>query len=198
MTMPIRTAFDLDGVLVDFVTAWDQVLYTLYNVRIDMEHDQYRIRTYPEMLPQNLIQKSVLETCTSRGLIEPYPKAHQSLLTAYFLCQSRPVRIVTARPVESATETHLLIRSFTDIPYELVFSKSSKKINYLYDQDVFVEDRRRTAISISKAGKYCYLIDKPYNRIKNASIHSNIDRVYSLPELNFKLFQHDKYHEWAA
>lgn len=159
-----RVAFDLDGVLVNTFGVFCNVLEESHPGIKVLKNNEFRISTDPPITDKE-IWRIFYEAFPRIDDIKIFPGA-SSLLRWVFDETLEPVKIVTSRPRKFQLETLFLIKKFYDGPLHLqMVDDSSEKINYLKRQDIFVEDRRKTAIQLAAAGKTVLLIDRYYNRL---------------------------------
>jgi len=86
-----------------------------------------------------------------------------------------PVHIITSRP-KGAFMHHCtmlsLKKNFPGVDFSVdIVGSSSEKPRWMFGTDIIFEDRRRTAINMSRIGYIVFLINRDYNRLED-SVHS--------------------------
>jgi len=90
----------------------------------------------------------------------PLVEGAEELLRKLWEQGKEPIHIITARDINYATQTYKLINRF-NVPYTL--SMVENKVPYV-TKYFFVDDRRETAVLLSKLGKYVYMPYQTYNQ----------------------------------
>ena len=102
------------------------------------------------------------------------------------LAPDDPIKIVTARRIETAVVTYKLIRErIFDGPFDLSFAPGEDKSKYLCHHHYFVEDRRKNALSLAEKGIIVYMPDCPWNQSAGNRLidHPKINRIKGVYEL---------------
>jgi len=174
MLLRNNIAFDLDSTLVDLTTVFNTVLDEMFPGHRKLNVDSFQIHTEPALTNKE-IWWVFYEVFPRVKDLKPFPGAIETLEKLYQYTGD-PISIITARPMNFATETYRLVhRIMGSIPYSLHITQDSReKIKYLHGIDYFVDDRRRTAIELAENGKHVYLVDRPWNQ--------------ELPDLSPKVF----------
>jgi len=174
--------FDLDGVLIDFV----HVLKFLLNRDgyETVDDTQFQFTTNPH-LSKSEMWEYVIKAYPLWDIFPIYPGVY-TLLQKVWHNTATPINVITARPIESALYTHkLLNKVMGGIPHTVALvDDGNDKLNYLDPDDILVEDRRKTALHLAKAGVRTYLIDKPYNQIPHEHRISEITRIPDIRMMN--------------
>ena len=160
----LKIAFDLDEVLVHLMPSVYRHLDEMYGA-VRVKHDQFRIETDPP-LSNTKVWKAIRAAIKDWENIEIEPRADEVMKTFYEVTE-RPIRVITARPLDCVEHTHRLVRHFCKVPHEIIFAGSESKMTHLLDTDAMVEDRRKTALYLAEHGKTVFLVDKPHNQIEN-------------------------------
>ena len=179
----IDIAFDLDGVLVDFIKPLRYWLHKLYDAKI-IDDSKYRLIIDP-FLTIFCLKKCFYLTYKNHSMIKAYPGAYQLLRTLWDLSDNDPIRIITARSaISAANYTHKLLKNIlSEIPYNLSFALRQDKLLRLNRCAYFVEDNRQTAIELAKNGKKVFLVKKSYNKLSDDYPNiTPIDDLYYLLE----------------
>jgi phosphoglycolate phosphatase-like HAD superfamily hydrolase len=94
---------------------------------------------------------------------------------------SEPVRTITARPSGMLMHhccSELLKRLFPDIDFSIdVVGSGSEKYRYMLGSDIMFEDRRKTAIELSKKGIIVFVRKAEYNFMEESG---NVCYLYNL------------------
>ena len=159
-------AFDLDGCIVNFISHVSTLVTQRYDVLVP-EQQQHDFVTVPE-----LTHKQV-SNCFVEAYCHPYDTpiydGAEEMLHRLYEITGQPPLIITARPHEAATHTHILMeRVCKKIPFMIAFSKGhQQKHKFMNGIDFLLEDRRATAKHIVniKYPKRVLLVDKPYNQM---------------------------------
>lgn len=175
-------AFDLDGVLLDLFPIIDEEIAKKGDLCI--RGKDYRITTENGM-SNTQIWKCIEKAYARAEDLKPFPGALECITLTWEITQ-KPVKIVTARPSWSASDTLKAIEhNFgTNIPFQIAFAHHSHgKLPYLVDELYFVEDRRFNAKELANAGKTVFLVDTHYNGIEGGWPGViRIDNLYKLSE----------------
>jgi len=161
-------AFDLDGVLVNWFFLVESALEYTYGVKFGEN------RSYDCWEDIGLLEEQVWEQireCYGRWQeyeVEPYA---EELLCKLYEKTGDPIRIVTARPVWSASDTYACVNNVVrgKVPHVLCFadggyeSCGNGKLLYLKDYSWFVDDRLSTAEILAEDGKYVFVPKRKYN-----------------------------------
>ena len=172
-------AFDLDGVLVDIFLQIQEVAQDRYKV------DLSKITNYD-------FSNKLTEDQVKRIFIDLYSKykcakieeGATEVLNLVWEITRKPIKIVTARSSNYATETIRLIERFARVPFYVCFSGGHKfKYKFLKGDKCFVEDRRRTALELAEKGISVFLINKSYNNPLPRGYRKSIKRLKNLNHL---------------
>ena len=181
-----NVAFDLDGTLVDTHRIFYDEIDNATGVRIDPKKvTEFHLHNIYPALSREDVVKAVYRSYARWSEVKIKPGAVE-LMGELWNLTNDPVKIITARPWRYYENTHKLVsRIFGTIPFILIaVGMSGKKEQYINDKDIFVEDRRKTALEMAQSGKMVYLMDAPYNR-ENCE-HDLIFRIKSLKQLKAK------------
>jgi len=182
MKKPMYIAFDLDGVLVNLMKLFEEVLCAETGI-VWSQNDQTTF-DLTEHLP--LTRKEIWElirTCYRRWPEIPITIGVPELCEYAYAVMGCPVKIITNRPMDAAQDTYNLVHKFCKkIPYELVINyRGYSKAVFLDGYDAIVEDRRRNAIDIADHGKIVLLLDSPWNKIEKDP--PGVHRIHDLSEV---------------
>jgi len=177
----IEIAFDLDGTLINIMDPVERLLMEKYGAKI-IHPDGFQLHTEP-FLEDDLIWDCIIEAYDYHDEIKIYPGAKEIITQLYNASDNDPVKIITARPLKrSANTTYKFISErLCDLPYELVLVSDNDKLPYLNRYTYFVEDRRKTAITLADAGKIVFLLRRPWNALP--APHKNIIMIDKLEDL---------------
>ncbi len=162
----IDIAFDLDGTLIWLMPIVEKILWEQYKVKIPENRKFHTIITEPEISLDEL-WVCFCEAFAYIDEIEIYPGATELLRKLWMLSnENDPVRIITARPHSTATNTYKIVEKVCpDFPYELIIVEDSEdKKLHLNHYNYFVDDRRKTAKDLVHHGKIVYLPKRNYNQ----------------------------------
>jgi len=172
---------------------FEEIVFEKYGVRIK-EKRNYLIETEND-LPWSKLEKCFHLTYERWDECIIYPGVRRFLHELYDQSDNDPIRIITARPAHiAANNTYKLCERF-DVPFELVITGMPQmvpgqpdldKFNYLHRYTFFVDDRRKTAIDLSKKGKYIYMPTQAYNDL-NGVDYTFIKEINSVVDLQKKL-----------
>ena len=152
-------AFDLDGVLIDIVEQFRKFSLSMYGYELK-EFSNYG---FDDQLPQEKIDE-MLPFIYEDYMGTKIEDDATELFEFVWEKTRRPVKIVTARKSEYATQTYKLVEWFASALFVVCFfGGHSYKNKYLWDCPIFVEDRRKTAVELMQKGKDVILIDRHYN-----------------------------------
>jgi len=177
-----NVVFDLDGVLVDFLSVFKYFYESIYqkNFNIDLVN-QHNIGSLVTISPKQLFH--LFDICFQNWKMFPiYPGATEILAKLYEKTNEPPV-ILTARKYNSATSTYKLVKRIAkNTPFQLIFkSPNAHKADYIKNKyNYIVEDRRKTVLELYKRGFDPILVKKTYNKF---NIHANIWRINGVHEL---------------
>jgi len=183
-------AFDLDGTLVDLVGQIKITVKEMFNVKL-IVGNTFRLNTEPPISSDEMWE-AIWTAYTRHDQLVVYPDVSDMLQKLYDITGEAPL-IITARP-DNKTSFHLAwlaVFNFCPVPFKLICTGGRDKIEFLDNVDFYVEDRRRNAIDLAKAGKYIYLIDKPYNQIVEPI--KNIERISCIGDLLPVIDKHVRY-----
>lgn len=196
--MPIKkllnVAFDLDGTLIDLMTAFERILWERYQCKIP-HHRNYKIVTEPD-LSWDKIEKVFCEAFSCIEEIQLKPGAYEILKELYSRSDHDPIRIITARPYWiAANDTYDLVDKICqDIPYEIVIvatkgitmgtGPDAEKHIYLNRYKYYVDDRRKTCIDLStNHNKICFMPTTSYNTLPIGQRFDGIIPIANIGEL---------------
>ena len=160
----LNIAFDLDNTLIDFSTLFNHVAKIFFNADCT-DPSSYNYEISHGLTAEQRIQ--CLRGTYACTLETPILPGAKEFLTRLWRKSRSPITIITARPIEVATETHKLIQAKLcyNIPYTLAFSGTSNKFSFLHGYKYYVEDHPDIAWTLATQTKMrVFLIDQPYNR----------------------------------
>jgi len=163
----LSIAFDIDGVFVDVHNVFSKIILSRY--RIDTFYPQQYDVTVGNKLTTEQLWEAIREAYL---LVDETPiySGSTELVSTLHNVSGDEITFITARPVEFENETAEIVERFCHVPYKIIFSKGSDKINYLNDFNYFVDDRRKTARQLAANGKKVFMPVRSYNRLcKNDS-----------------------------
>ena len=182
-------AFDLDGVLIDFMKAARKKILEIYGIEYDdtdPKNDNYDITTWPGLIK---LTKKELWVAFREGYKEItndiiYPGATELLAKIYEKSKEPPM-ILTARPFDTAHHAYAIVKKIAKkTPFSLILKHpSAHKSQYLSRYKIYVEDRRRTAIELAEMGIFVPLVRTTYNEIPDLKWYSNIYYIDGIHEL---------------
>ena len=192
--MQNHLAFDLDGVLIDFMKIAKEKIHEIYGIECDdtdIRNDNYNIATWPEL--NQLTKKQIWVTFRQgyhtirHDIIFP---GSTELLAKMYERTKEPPLIITARPFDTADLAYKIVKKVAKkTPFSLILKHpGAHKFQYLSGYKIYVEDRRLTAKTLAELGYIVPLVRTTYNKIpeseKNPKIHY-IDGVHQLiPYIN--------------
>lgn len=182
-------AFDFDETLINLMDVFDsyfQAAYPKKRLPARSEITQYSVAPVYKLTEDQVweIFRHAMDHIEAFGL-QPGAKALLTDIYGYSKC---PVKIVTRRPFDKATQTYQLAERLLPVPFELVITQNDQsKANFLHGIDHFVEDRRKEAIDLAKRGKRVFLVDRPWNKFPCAI--PMIVRVRDLRHIHNYFFQ---------
>ena len=168
--MALKIAFDLDGCLINIESVIRKLTTEIYNIEIkqfpkEIDHFDFRMATglrNNQLWPIfRLAYKEIKTTPIFPGATE--------LLARLYELSGEPPFILTARPFDAANETYAMVSKVAQgTPFELALKHpKADKSQYLSNYGFFVEDRRRTALELSKTEICTLLIERNYNYIED-------------------------------
>jgi hypothetical protein len=175
--------FDLDGVLIDFVSIADTFLKESGYERIRPQ-TSYPIKCNPEISNDKLW--SIFNRVYREWERTPIFSGASELMEYIWQTTTEPIQIITARPLSGADSAHRICRKIMNgIPHSIAVAKSGReKYLHLKPGDILIEDCSQTALSLSDIGIASIIIDNEYNQIDNEdSIPEILGRVSNLHEL---------------
>jgi len=184
MKNKIKIAFDLDGVLIDMETPIKKFLLEIHGVELKDNYDEFNL-AIPTGLSSKELWKIYRMVYKEFKNIPIYYGATE-LLTKLYEKTNEPPLILTARPLDVASDTYAVVkRIMGKIPFSLILKHPrADKAQYLHGYEYYVEDRRQNAIELSEAGFKIPLVRKNYNYIPDIIYkHPNIwyiDGIYNL------------------
>ena len=187
-------AFDIAGVIADVMhVIRGKCLETFgweYDIMAETEYDLSRALRLPhtDKLGFNQITEYV-NYCL--GFVDEIPIDSYAvkLTNAIYDFTHRAIPFVTHRHRDPMMDvTYDLIESFMEVPYTIAFAggtqcQTHRKEHYIPRGYHFVEDRRATALELSEAGIFCWLIKTRYNRLDRTQQNSNIGHANDLKDL---------------
>jgi len=164
-----RIAFDLDGCLIDIFTVIKKLVLEIHGIEFKQfpkEQDQFNCIPATGLSSKELWKifrlsyREIKNTAIFPGSTE--------LLAKLYEATGEPPFILTARPFDYAKETYDIVKRVAKkTPFKLVLKHpSANKAQYLEGYNFFVEDRRKTALELSKTEITTLLIERNYNYIK--------------------------------
>lgn len=163
-------AFDMDGTLVDLMSVFDRLLLEQYGITPNRANQTEFDLKCCIQLSGNKIHKLIREAIDMVDEIPIYDGVSDFFEYLYSVTHL-PIRVITNRPIDSAMKTYELMERITSVPYELIINHHGyDKVKFMNGCSAIIEDRRRNALEIAnlkRSSKIAYLIDKPYNQIKN-------------------------------
>lgn len=170
--------FDLDGVLVNLIAVTEGLL-NADGIYIEPGRTGFKVTTLPE-ISNNKLWKYFKQAYTFWRVTPIFDGARELTKEVYHRT-GRPVSIITARPLNYASETYQQIDLILDVPFNVAITQGPTKQAHLDPDDIIVEDRRQTVVELAEIGIRSLLVDKIYNQIDNPP--SQITRVSGLPEI---------------
>jgi len=169
----LNVKFDMDGVLADFISHFKH--FMLQRGYIVSVADSFRFNIEPQISPSK-ISRLIIKASSQWTEVNPMPGA-RDLITQLYVDTVAPIDIITARAVAIAEPTILLAMKIAmGVPVRVSFASSPDKYRYMDCASVFVEDRRKTAISMARKG-FCVLMpDRKYNKITDKNRRMVIER----------------------
>lgn len=157
--------FDLDGVLVDFLSHFTEFMEARgYKIGVQ---DKFHFKITPH--PGDKMGRLIMKASSEWNEIDPMPHA-QELVERLYVKAFCPIDIITARSPIIASSTQILVRKiFPDIPVRISYASSNGKFFYMDDANIFVEDRRKTAIGMAMLGYTVIMPDRTYNKLEGTS-----------------------------
>lgn len=159
--------FDLDGTLIDLIEITDRFLekegYTRRRPQL-----QYEIETNPWNIKKSRLW-DIFFRVYDHWRETKLMFGAEDLVREIWERTAEPIQVITARPYEGAMSAHCICnRIFGDIPHTIAIVKSgSDKYLHMSDNDILVEDRRRTCLELAKKGLRSIIINTEYNQIEN-------------------------------
>jgi len=172
-------AIDLDGVLAEYPNTWVNFANNKLNTNYDLHElkDKISFNEYRAL-------KEKYRTCGIKATIPVMTGARDLILR--LRKKGFMIIILTARPLfqykEVLRDTIFWLKN-NDIEHDLLFwgkDKDLQIIKYFSDLNFMVEDNAEIANKIAKFGYKVYLLDNQYNQ---QSLHENVERIYSLEEI---------------
>ena len=183
-------AFDIDGVIADsFKVIRGKCLEMFgweYNLEAETEYDltqALRLPNNPEAVTE------YVNYCLGDIANIPIDPYAVKLTNALYDFTDRAIPFVTHRHRDPMMDvTYDLIESFMEVPYTIAFAggtqyQTHRKECYIPPGYHFVEDRRATALELSGAGIFCWLIKTRYNTLDPTQQNSNIVLANDLKDL---------------
>lgn len=157
----MRLGIDIDGVVLDFVSAFCTICRERHGYPIRYEdiirHDLGQVLG----LPKRRLEALIRETLES-NLIRPYPGAVEELRRLRE--QGHVIELVTSRPESLRERTETVLRQ-NRVPYDkLVFASFLKKVVEAEHLDLFVEDSLAEALELADNGIPVLIYEHPWNR----------------------------------
>lgn len=167
----IDIAFDLDGTLINLMPIFERIIWKNYKVKV-VNNRKFNIVTEPK-IEYDTIKWCFAEAFKRYEEIEIVPGVRELFSNLYELSDSDPIKIVTARPYNSAEWTYRLAERICKniCEWEVVIVKNSdNKIKHLKRYKHFVDDRRKTVLHLSSHGKTVWMPIKNYNQPMNSHL----------------------------
>jgi len=187
--MRSHIAFDLDGVLIDFMKIAKEKILEIYGIEYENEdpkNDNYNLVTWPALsnLTKNEIWIAFREGYKEIRSDIVFPGATELLAKLYEKTNEPPL-IITARPFDTADLTYKIVKKVAKkTPFNLVLKHpQAKKSQYLTNYSIYVEDRRRTALELSELGFIVPLVKTHYNNIPDIDKYPKIHYINGVHEL---------------
>lgn len=167
MKNKIKIAFDLDGCLIDIITPINKLLLEIHGLERKQHNEFFDMRASTGLSSKELWKvfrlayKEIQDTPIFPGATELLAKLYEKT--------GEPPMILTSRPHDAANETYAIVKRLTKkTPFTLILKHPRiDKGRHLNGYKFFVEDRRRTALELSKMGFSVLLIRTTYNHIPN-------------------------------
>lgn len=174
----LNIAFDLDNTLVNFSRIFDIMAESLFDAYC-VDPSDYNYEKSHNLTPEQ--RAKCLEEAFKYPHLTPAYFGAPDLLKTLWINTGDPITVITARPIEVATETHKLVskKLCPNIPYTLIFTEV--KAHYLSRFKYYVEDHPDSAwMFAAQMNMKVFLIDQPYNQDLE---HTNIQRIKDPSEL---------------
>ena len=180
----IKIAFDLDGTLIHLMPVFERIIWEKYKAKVPSIRS-FKIFTEPE-LPYETIKDCFSEAFKCVDEIEIVPGVRKLFRKLFELSDERDkIKIVTARPLDSANDTYALCKRICkDVEWEVVIVEDSdNKKKHLNNYLHFVDDRRKTALDLVHHGKIVWMPIKPYNQPLPDNYPEGLIQINSLEDL---------------
>jgi len=179
-----KIAFDLDGTLIDLLPPINKWLYNLHGVKFNNNDKSEFSMEISTGLSSDELWKVFRRAYKEIETTPIFPGATE-LLTKLYEKTNEPPLIITARPHDSASDTYAIMEKIMgNIPFQLILKHpNAYKSQYLNGYIWYVEDRRKTALELSKLGFVIPLIKTNYNYIPDIDEHDNIYYIDGVHEL---------------
>jgi uncharacterized HAD superfamily protein len=175
----VRLGIDIDGVVLDFVTAFCEVCRERYGYHIGYSdifcHDLGEVLG----IGSSELKPIVTDTLDSH-LIQPYPGAVEGLTR--LRNDGHVINLITSRP-ESLREKTISILKENRIEYDdLSFAPFLEKTSNAEGIDLFVEDSLSEALELIRNGTGVLVFKHPWNE-KSLNVSRKLRYVQDWPEL---------------
>jgi len=177
-------SFDLDGVLIDLVPSINQHIFDIHGIEINMDNaTEHSYEKSTGLSRKQLwsifykVYKEINQTPIFTGAYELLRKLYEKT--------NEPPLIITARPLDAASDTYAIVsRLMKKIPFNLILKHpNAYKSQYLKGYKIYVEDCRKTALQLSRLNFVVPLVNAGYNVIKDIDKHRNIFYINSIADL---------------
>ncbi len=170
---------------------YEEIVFEKYGEKVSQDRG-YLIETESD-LPWPKLEKCFYLLYKRWQEIPIYPGVKEFLRDLYSEGDNDPIRIITARPAHQCANNTYKLCGRLGVPFELIMigtpatmipgQPDIDKFDYLHRYTFFVDDRRKTAIELSKRGKYVYMPKAEYNKLDHEYVFiKEIDSVTDLYE----------------
>ncbi len=177
-------AFDLDGTLIDLVPSINRHILFTHGIEINPENQTGHSYENSTGLSRSQLWKIFYKVYKEINQTPIFPGAYE-LLSKLYEKTNEPSMILTARPLDAANDTYLIVkRLMKKIPFQLILKHpNAYKSQYLKGYKIYVEDRRKTALQLSKLNFVVPLVKANYNLIEDIDKHKNIFYISGVKDL---------------
>ncbi len=177
-------SFDLDGTLINLVPSINQHIFDIHGIEINM--DDMRGHSYEDStgLSRKQLWKIFYMVYKEINQTPIFPGSYE-LLSKLYEKTNEPPLILTARPFDAANDTYAIVkRLMKKIPFNLILKHpGAYKSQYLKGYKIYVEDRRKTALQLSRLNFVVPLVKANYNVIKDIDKHEKIFYISGVKDL---------------
>lgn len=177
----MKLGFDIDGVTFDIMSPLMEMFGEKIGRKIPINDiTQFAVEKSLNLTPhESALFSIVLDFFLSNGgNVRPYDGAIL-FMQSYFKRTNQTLVFITGRPSRHQQSTHDLVAKFLSpgTPFRIHHTHSTNKYAYVVSEgiDIFVEDRRKTALDLANRGVKVLLMNRPWNR--DIEHHSNINHV---------------------